>query len=102
MTLHLTPEELIARHKAQQKAWRLAHPDKIAEYNRKYHARPEVKERRLQWGRDNKEKINARRRELYRERHPRPSEGLAGICNMGDATEPSAAVAVHPRKPARA
>ena len=70
MTLHLSAEELVARHRAQQKAWRLAHPDKVCEYHRRHHARPEVKERRLQWQRDNKERINARRRELYRERHP--------------------------------
>ena len=73
MTLHLTPEELLARHKAQQKAWRQAHPDKVNEYHRRHHARPEVKERRLAWARENKESINARRRELYRERHPLPT-----------------------------
>ena len=73
MTLHMTPEELLARHKAQQKAWRLANPERVNEYHRRHHARPEVKERRLAWARENKESINARRRELYRERHPFPT-----------------------------
>ncbi len=66
MTLHLSPEELIARHRAQQKAWRLAHPEAVKEYHRKHHAKPEVHERRVQWQRDNKDKRNARRRETYR------------------------------------
>ena len=74
MTLHLSAEELITRHRAQQKAWRLAHPDKVCEYHRRHHARPEVKERRLQWQRDNKQRLNTRRRELYRERHPLPTQ----------------------------
>jgi hypothetical protein len=70
MTLHLSPEELLIRHKAQQKAWREANPDLIKAYHRKYHAKPDVKERRARYGVENKERINARRREIYRERHP--------------------------------
>ena len=65
MTLHLSPEELMARHRMQQKLWRANHPEAVKEYHRKYHAKPEIQERRTAWQRDNKEKRNARRRELY-------------------------------------
>ena len=73
MTLHLSPEELTARHKAQQKAWREAHPDKIRAYHRKYAAKDDVKERKREFERANRERINARRRELYRLRNPLPT-----------------------------
>ena len=65
MTLHLSPEELAARAKAQRKAWRLDHPDRMREFYRKHAAKPEVKIRKLQWARDNKDTINAQRRAKY-------------------------------------
>jgi hypothetical protein len=79
MTLHMTPEELCARHKAQQKAWRERNPELMSGYHRKYHAKPEVKERRARYSVVNKERINARRREVYRERHPIPNPPAATI-----------------------
>ena len=72
MTLHLSPEELTARHKAQQKAWREAHPDKVRAYHRKYAAKDDVKERKREFERANRERINVRRRELYRLHNPLP------------------------------
>ena len=79
MTLHLTPEELKTRHQAQQKAWRENHPDSVRGYHRKYAAKPEVKDRKREFDRTNREHINTRRRELYRLRHtipgPPDSEG---------------------------
>ena len=53
MALHLSPEELVARHKAQQKAWREAYPDKITAYHRKYAAKPEVKAHKREFERVN-------------------------------------------------
>ena len=75
MTLYLTLEELSARHKAQQKAWREAHPDKVRAYHRKYAAKDDVKERKRDFERTNKERINERRRELYRLQNPIPTPG---------------------------
>lgn len=66
MTLHLSPEEIIARNKAKQKQWRLDHPERIKEFHKKYNAKPEVSARKTQWARENRDKINARRREIYR------------------------------------
>ena len=74
MTLGLSPEELRIRHKQQQISWREAHPDRVREYHRKHHARPEVKAHRREWQQANRERLNARRRELYRMRHPLPDE----------------------------
>jgi hypothetical protein len=73
MTLHLSPEELAVRHKAQQKVWREAHPDKVRAYHRKYAAKDDVKERKRDFERANRERINERRRELYRLRNPLPT-----------------------------
>ena len=75
MTLHLTQEELAARHKAQQKAWREAHPDNVRAYHRKYAAKDDVKERKRDFERTNRERINERRRELYRLHNPIPTPG---------------------------
>ena len=71
--MHLSPEELAARHKAQQKAWREAHPDKVRAYHRKYAAKDDVKERKREFERANRERINVRRRELYRLHNPLPT-----------------------------
>ena len=73
MTLHLSPEELAVRHKAQQKAWREAYPDKVRAYHRKYAAKENVKERKRDFERANRERINERRREIYRLRNPLPT-----------------------------
>ena len=74
MTLHLSAEELAARHKEQQRAWRMAHPEKVKGYHNKHNAKPEVKERRKAWQNENKDKINARRRELYSQRNQPPEQ----------------------------
>ena len=66
MTLHLPPEEIIARNKAKQKQWRIDHPDRIKAFHKKYNAKPEVSARKTQWARDHRDEINARRREIYR------------------------------------
>tara|TARA_Y100001968_G_scaffold81089_1_gene72212 strand:- start:4205 stop:4459 length:255 start_codon:yes stop_codon:yes gene_type:complete len=66
MTLHLPPEEIIARNKAKQKQWRIDHPDRIKAFHAKYNAKPEVMERKAAWAREHKDDINARRREIYR------------------------------------
>ena len=66
MTLHLPPEEIIARNKAKQKQWRIDHPHRIKAFHRKYNAKPEVSARKTQWARDHRDEINARRREIYR------------------------------------
>jgi hypothetical protein len=67
MTLHLSPEELIARHKAQQKAWRLAHPERVQEYHLRHQNSEEGKARRKDWTQRNRERINERRRAIYAE-----------------------------------
>lgn len=68
MTLHLSAEELIARHKAQQKAWREAHPERVQAYHLKHQHSEEGKIRRKEWALKNKDRINERRRELYAQR----------------------------------
>ena len=68
MTLHLSAEELIIRHKAQQKAWREAHPEKLREYHLKHQQSSGGKARRREWAMRNREHINKRRRALYAER----------------------------------
>ena len=88
MTLHMTPEELCARHKAQQKAWRERNPELMSGYHRKYHAKPEVKERRARYSVVNKERINARRREVYRERHPIPPAATIDIALIAEELSP--------------
>jgi hypothetical protein len=69
MTLHMSPESIIARNKAKQKQWRIDHPDRIKDFHRKYNAKPGVIIRKTQWARDHRDEINARRRETYRTRH---------------------------------
>ena len=66
MTLHLSPEEIIARNKAKQQQWRLDHPERVKAFNAKYNAKPEVTSRKADWAREHRDKINARRREMYR------------------------------------
>ena len=66
MTLHLSPEELIARNKAKQKQWRIDHPERVKQFNAKYNAKPDVSARKADWAREHKEAVNARRREIYR------------------------------------
>ncbi len=89
MTLGLSPEELRIRHKQQQISWREIHPDRVREYHRKHHARPEVKQHRREWQQANRERLNARRRELYRMRHP-----LSGL--PAEASEPGDEAALDP------
>ena len=67
MTLHLPPEEIIARNKAKQKAWRIEHPERIKAFHSKYNAKPETKQRKAAWAREHRDLINARRRDLYRQ-----------------------------------
>ena len=57
----------------QQKAWQEAYPDKVKAYHRKYAAKDDVKERKREFERANRERINTRRRELYRLRNPLPT-----------------------------
>ena len=66
MTLHLPPEEIIARNKAKQKQWRIDHPDRIKAFHVKYNQKPEVKTRKLVWAQENRDSINERRRRVYR------------------------------------
>ena len=66
MTLHLSPEEILARNKAKRKQWRLDHPERVKEFHRKYNEKPGVAERKKEWARANKDYLNAKRRETYR------------------------------------
>ena len=68
MTLHLPPEEIIARNKAKQKQWRIDHPDRIKAFHQRYNAKPEVSARKTQWAREHRDLINAKRRAAYRKR----------------------------------
>jgi len=68
MTLHLPPEEIIARNKAKQKQWRIDHPDRIKAFHKKYNAKPDVSARKTQWARDHRDEINTRRREIHRKK----------------------------------
>ena len=68
MTLHLSPASLIARNKRKQKEWPEAHPERVRAFHIKHNAREETKQRKIQCARDNREHINARRREQYRQR----------------------------------
>ena len=97
MTLHLTPAELTARHKAQQKAWREQYPDKIRAYHRKYAAKEDVKERKKNFEKENRERINTRRRELYRLRNPFPSQALEEE-KQNESTGPEARSLTQPTK----
>ena len=74
MTLHLSPEELIARHKEQQKAWRAAHPERVQAYHLKHQSSPEGKARRKAWAQANKDRVNERRRQLYQIRKSQNAE----------------------------
>ena len=67
MTLHISAEEIVARNRAKQKQWRIDHPDRIAEFHKKYTAKPEVSLRKIEWARAHKDEINNRRREQYRQ-----------------------------------
>ena len=66
MTLHLPPEEIIARNKAKQKQWRIDHPERIKQFHAKYNAKPETKERKAAWAKEHRTEINARRRAIYK------------------------------------
>ena len=66
MTLHLSPEEIIARNKAKQRQWRIDHPERVREFHKKHNAKPEVSARKTEWARQHRDEINARRREVYR------------------------------------
>ena len=62
----LSAEAILARNRAKQKQWRIDNPEKIKEFHRKYNTKSPVKARKAQWTRDNRDVVNARRRELYR------------------------------------
>ena len=66
MTLHLSPASILARNKAKQKLWREQHPERMRAFHAKYNAKESTKERKAQWARENRDRLNARRRELYR------------------------------------
>ena len=42
-------------------------PNRIAEFHKKYTAKPEVSLRKIEWARAHKDEINNRRREQYRQ-----------------------------------
>ena len=68
MTLHLSPTSLLARNKQKQKEWRQNHPERVKAFHQKHNARMETKDRKLQWARENRDHINERRRQQYRQR----------------------------------
>ena len=74
MTLHLSPASLIARNKQKQKEWRQNHPERVKAFHQKHNARDETKDRKLQWARENRDQINERRRQQYKERKERSME----------------------------
>ena len=74
MTLHLPAEEIIARNKANQKQWRIDHPERCAAFHRKYNANPEVSARKLEWARVHKDEINERKRHQYHQKRARMRE----------------------------
>ena len=82
MTLGLNAEDLIARHKMQQKAWRLAHPEKVKMYHDKHQNTDEGRARRREWTKQNRERLNERRRELYSIRNVKIQE------SSGDDPQP--------------
>ena len=82
MTLGLSAEELIARHKAQQKAWRFEHPEKVKMYHDKHQNTDEGRTRRREWTKQNRERLNERRRELYSQRNMKVQE------SSGDDPQP--------------
>jgi hypothetical protein len=74
MTLHLTPEELMARNKEKQRQWRESHPDRVRAFHIKHNTKPQVKARKLDWARENKDLINERRRRIYHDRKKQAKE----------------------------
>ncbi len=74
MTLHLTPEELVSRNKEKQRQWRENHPERVRAFHIKHNTKPQVKARKLEWARDNKELINERRRRMYHDRNKQVKE----------------------------
>lgn len=78
MTLGLTPEQLVARNRQKQKEWRAKYPDRVKAFHAKYNQKDEVKARKLEWARENKDAINARKRELYRLKANSPADASTG------------------------
>jgi hypothetical protein len=76
MTLNLTAEEIITRNKAKQNQWRIDHPERVRAFHRKYNSKEEVLERKREWSRANRERINAKRRETYHKRMYGPFESI--------------------------
>lgn len=62
----LTAEERLARQREQQREWRELHPARVKALQLKHAARPEIKARKRQWAAENREAVNARRRERDR------------------------------------
>ena len=65
MTLGLSAEQILARNKAAQKAWRAANPERMREHHKKCNAKPETKERKRLWAIANREVIRERTRARY-------------------------------------
>jgi len=74
MTLHLTPEEIIARNREARRVWRQSHPDRVKAFHKKYNAKPEVIARKSDWARAHRDEINERRREIYRRKRSASQE----------------------------
>jgi hypothetical protein len=68
MTLHLSDRTLRAHNRQKQREWRAAHPDRVRGYYAKYAATGKDKPRKAAWAHANKDRLNARRRELYHHR----------------------------------
>ena len=66
MTLHLSVDEIKIRNLVNQKRWKQEHPDNVRRNQKRYNDQKHVKERKLQWGRENRDLINERRRDRYR------------------------------------
>jgi len=74
MTLHLSPEEIIARNKEAQRVWRQNHPDRVKGFHKKYNAKPDVCARKTEWARLHRDEINERRRKIYRQKRSTEQE----------------------------
>ena len=75
--LDLTPEERLAHHRRQQKEWREQNTERVKALRLKHSARPEIQARRRQWAAENREAVNARRRERDRLKRQQSRQGAA-------------------------
>ena len=65
MTLHMRPEEKKAHQLANRRKWVEANQDKVKAYHVKYNQKETTKARKHEWGVQNRDTINRRRREQY-------------------------------------